>query len=151
MTCPCNGGVPWPCEDFQRWLVWSSLMHLQEPHQVTFRKTEPILLWIKPETETKKKGNQDRSLHVSLCTLWYSNTVTTNSSRVFLLQCSVVKCETWLQWLLQQILAINFSSSLCYEHHIDVLSFLSAELALEHPHGCRKPWLKSRDLTHMVG
>lgn len=116
------------------------------------KKTEPVLLCIKPGTGPKKRESGPQ--------LWFLpmqciNSVITIDLCVSLVLRFTVECEAWLCRLtiLWWTLAINFSSSPWYINTTLMFlpSFLSAELTLEHPPGHGKSWIKRRALTCTVG
>lgn len=121
VTCACDDGVPWPHKDFQKRLVWSSLMYLQGSHQVISKTTEPVVQCTRLDTGPNKGiGIIALISPHALC-----NTQSEITTFNLCIPCSMLRSKVrsphWLN-ILWWTLAINFSSLLWYEHPTDVAS-----------------------------
>lgn len=151
VTCVSNDAVPWPHEDFQKQLVWISLMYLQRSHQVISKTTEHVVQCVRLDTGPKKGIRIIAliSLHAPCNT---QTVITTFSLCMSLVPCYAVKCEacTDLTFFYEPSPLI-FHLSWGTRTTLTFFLFLTAEITLEHPPGHWKSHIKCWDLAGAVG
>lgn len=150
VTCACNNGVPWPHEDFQKWLVWSFWMYLQGSHQLTPKTTEPVVQCIRLDTGPNK-GIGVISLIFPLAFCSTQTVITTFNLCASLVPCNAVKCKARTDLtFFDEPMPLIFHLSCGINAKLLFLPFLTAEITLEHPPAHWKSHRKCWDLACTV-